>query len=225
MTIAQHDAGKRLRTPRAAAVAGVLFSVLFMTALVLARLSVPVDPLERGDWLKTDTDKVVLALNIVPFAGIAFLWFIGVLRARMADMEDRFFSTVFLGSGLLFLALLFAGMAATGAIVLVYAGQPDLAPGTSFAIARALGYNLINVYALKMAAVFMFVTSTITLKIRLASRWIAALGFCLGLALLFGSGITRWSVVVFPLWVLVISSYILIDNLRQPAEAAATGKG
>ena len=224
MTIAQHDAGKRLRTPRAAAIAGVLFSVLFMTALVLARLSVPVDPLERGDWLKTDSEKVVLALNLVPFAGIAFLWFIGVVRARMADLEDRFFSTVFLGSGLLFLALLFTGMATTGAIVLVFAGQPDLAPSSSFAIARALGYNLVNVYALKMAAVFMFVTSTITLKIRLASRWIAGLGFGLGLALLFGSGITRWSLIVFPLWVLVISCYILIDNLRQPAEAVATGK-
>ena len=51
---------------------------------------------------------MTLALNIIPFAGIAFLWFMGVLRDRFGQQEDRFFATVFLGSGLLFLAMLFA---------------------------------------------------------------------------------------------------------------------
>jgi hypothetical protein len=75
-----------------------------------------------------------------------------------------------------------------------------------------------------MAAVFMFVTSTIAIKTRLAARWVAILGYGLALFLLFGSGITRWSVMVLPLWVLVISLDILIDNLRRPSEAVATGK-
>ena len=218
-------AGGHLRTPRAAAVAGVLFSVLLMTALMLLRLSVPDDPLERGAWLGTDSGRVVLALNLVPFAGIAFLWFIGVLRARLADREDRLFATVFLGSGLLFLAMLFTGAAAIGAIILVHASQPEaLIPGGSFAIARALSYGLFNIYAVKMAAVFMFVTSTIMIGTRFAARWIAFLGYGLSLMLLFGSGVTRWSVAVFPLWVLVISLYILIDNLRHPPEAATAGE-
>jgi hypothetical protein len=62
--------------------------------------SVRADPLETGAWLKTSSNKVGLALNLVPFAGIAFLWFIGVLRDRLGELEDRFFATVFLGSGL-----------------------------------------------------------------------------------------------------------------------------
>jgi fumarate reductase subunit C len=66
----------RLKTPRAAAVAGVLFSVLLITGLLLLRLSVPADPLEAGAWLKINANTVALALNLVPFAGIAFLWFI-----------------------------------------------------------------------------------------------------------------------------------------------------
>jgi hypothetical protein len=225
MATSQPVTGARLRTPRAAAVAGVLFSVLLMTALVLARLSVPLDPLERGEWLKTDSTRVALALNLVPFAGVAFLWFMGVLRARLAELEDRFFATVFLGSGLLFLAMLFTSAAVTGAIILVHAGQPEaLAPVGSFAIARALGYAIGNIYAAKMAAVFMFVTSTIVIGTRLAARWIAFLGFGLALFLLFGSGITRWSIMVFPLWVLVVSFYILIDNLRRPPEAVTAGE-
>ena len=62
----------RLKTPRAAAVAGVLFSVLLITGLLLLRLSVPADPLEAGAWLKINANTVALALNLVPFAGIAF---------------------------------------------------------------------------------------------------------------------------------------------------------
>ena len=90
--------------PRAAAIAGIIFSIQLMTSFILIRVAVPANPLEAGVWLQTGAGKVVLALNLVPFAGVAFLWFIGVLRDRLGEREDRFFATVFLGSGLLFLA-------------------------------------------------------------------------------------------------------------------------
>jgi hypothetical protein len=78
---------------------------------LVVRLSVRADPLEAGAWLKTSANTIALGLNLVPFAGIAFSWFIGVLRDRLGELEDRFFATVFLGSGLLFLAMLFASAA------------------------------------------------------------------------------------------------------------------
>ena len=114
----------RLKTPRAAAIAGIQFSVLLITVLLLFRLSVRADPLEAGAWLKTSSKTIALALNLVPFAGIAFLWFIGVLRDRLGELEDRFFSTVFLGSGLLFLAMLFASAALGGGIIIAYGAKP-----------------------------------------------------------------------------------------------------
>ena len=88
------QAGSPLRTPRAAAVAGIGFSAFLITALVLLRLSVPAHPGAPGTWL-TDAGRrtaVVIALNLVPFAGIAFLWFIGVIRDRIGGREDRFFA-------------------------------------------------------------------------------------------------------------------------------------
>src|SRR5262249_45762867 len=100
-----------LKTPRAAATAGVLFSVLLIIAFWLFRNAIPADPLESGAWLATNTRTVTLALNLIPFAGIAFLWFIGVLRDRLGAMEDRFFATVFMGSALLFLGMLFISAA------------------------------------------------------------------------------------------------------------------
>jgi len=113
----------RLKTPRAAAIAGILFSVLLIAGLLLFRLSVRADPLEAGAWLNTSSNTIALALNLIPFAGIAFLWFIAVLRDRLGELEDRFFATVFLGSGLVFLAMLFASAAVAGGIILTYARQ------------------------------------------------------------------------------------------------------
>src|SRR5208283_2783926 len=116
----------RLKTPRAAAIAGILFSVLLITGLVLLRLSVRADPLETGAWLKTSSNTVALALNLVPFAGIAFLWFIGVLRDRLGELEDRFFATVFLGSGLLFVAMLFVAAALSQGLLDTFAAAGRL---------------------------------------------------------------------------------------------------
>lgn len=208
-----------MRAPRDAAVAGLVFSVLLVTAVVLLRLSVPSDPLEPETWLQMKPSRVVLALNLVPFAGIAFLWFIGVLRDRLGAFEDRFFATVFLGSGLLFLAMLFVGAATLGALILTYGAEPQRLVGSAtFDLARGLISNIVNIYAIKMAAVFMIVTSTLVIRTGFAARWIAFLGYALSLPLLFGSRFLDWGFTVFPVWVFLMSLYILVVNLPQPSE-------
>jgi hypothetical protein len=213
--------GARLRTPRAAAVAGILFSLLLMAIILLLRISIPANPLDAGAWLAVSAGPVALALNLVPIAGVCFLWFIGVLRDRLGMREDRFFATVFFGSGLLFLATLFAAGAVIGAILRVFAAEPDaMLNSTSLHIARALAYDLVNIYAIKMASVFMISTSTVTIATGMAPRWMALLGYVLALILLVGSYYIAWSVVVLPLWVLLISIHILLDNLRGTASAA-----
>ena len=115
----------RLRTPRAAAVAGILFSVLLFVIFGLVRISLPGDPFEPGAWLENSLLYVTLAMHLVPFAGVAFLWFMGVLRDRLGEREDQFFSTVFLGSGLLLLAMLFSAAAVVGAIIIAFHADPE----------------------------------------------------------------------------------------------------
>jgi hypothetical protein len=206
----------RLKTPRAAAIAGILFSVLFVTAFSLLRISVPSDPTESGEWLKTSSISVGFALNLLPFAGIAFLWFVGALRDRLGDLEDRFFSTVFLGSSLLFLATLFTSAAAIGAIILAFAADPsNLIDPAAFRFARTLAYNVANIYMVKMAGVFMISTSTVVVYTKIAPRWVAFLGFVLALLLLFGSAYFSWIFVAFPFWVFLISGCLLVDKYRR----------
>lgn len=204
----------RLKSPRAAAVAGILFSVLLIISLVLIRVSIPLDPQEAGDWLDQSWRSVNLALNLVPFAGIAFLWFIGVVRDRMDDLEDRLFATVFLGSGLLFLIMLFASAAVAGGLITVYgAATSELIDRDTYSFGRAVTYETLNIYAMKMAGVFMISTSTIAMRTKIFPRWMALLGYALALVLL------------FPLWVLMISVYILLVNLGRPSAAKIAQAG
>jgi hypothetical protein len=213
-------AGSPLRTPRAAAVAGIAFSVLLTTALVLLRLSMPAQPGTVDAWL-TDPGRrtaVVIALNLVPFAGIAFLWFIGVLRDRIGEREDRFFATVFLGSGLLFVAMLFAGAAVVGGLTAA-AARPSGPPGAdTLALGRDVTANLINIYAMRMAAVFTFTTVTIARRNQIVSKWVTATGIAVALVLFVGVGISVWVELLFPAWVLALSVDILLARKSSPGD-------
>jgi len=117
--------GRDLRAPRAAGIAGLLFAVLFIGSLLLLRgqpdAGSTATEIERW-YLGHDANRIgIIGLYLVPFSGIAFLWFIAVIRSHVGDREDQFFATVFLGSGLLFVAMLFAA-AATASAPLAGAG-------------------------------------------------------------------------------------------------------
>jgi hypothetical protein len=207
-----------LRAPRAGAIAGILFSILLITSVVLIRLSVPDSPRDPGTWLADSAKSIRLALNLLPFAGIAFLWFMGVLRDRMGAREDRFLATVFLGSGLLFLAITFASFAVVGGLMMAYEEIPrKLMDSGTYTFARTLAYQLVNIYALRMAGVFMISTCTLAIRIGMFPRWMALLGYALALFLLLSIGRFGWAPLVFPLWTLVISGYVLFANFRPKA--------
>jgi hypothetical protein len=213
----------QLKAPRAGAIAGILFSILLIISVVLIRLSVPDNPGDPGTWLAQSAKSIDLALALLPFAGIAFLWFMGVLRDRMGAKEDRFLATVFLGSGLLFLGIIFASSAVTGALILAYEAAPGkMMDSGTYTFARALAYELVNVYALRMAGVFMISTCTLAFRIGTFPRWMAFLGYALAVFLLLSIGRFGWAPLVFPLWTLLVSAYVLVANFRpEPAFKAA----
>ncbi len=218
--IAALGAGSPLRTPSAAAVAGIIFSILLTAALVLLRVSVPAHPEVAGSWLTDSRHRaeVAVALNLVPFAGIAFLWFIGVLRDRIGDREDRFFATVFLGSGLLFVAMLFVAAAIAGGLIADATSSPA-DPGT-LALGRFVTGSLVNVYAMRMAAVFTLTTVTIARRTEIVSRWLTVAGLVSALVLLIGVGFSSWLELLFPVWILALSVDILAAGLRPAARGA-----
>jgi hypothetical protein len=203
------------RTRRAAAVAGIVFGVLLLTAMVMARVAMSDSAYET---LLTDGDRrelIRLSLHLVPFAGIAFLWFIGVIREQLGDVEDRLFSTVFMGSGLLFLALLFSGAAISSSLILMLE-QPN-SSADIWAYGRNTSQGLISVYAMRMAAVFTLSVSTAGLRAAALPRWVSYLGYLVALALLVGSADQQWLQLAFPAWVLLVSTAILLTHPHDRA--------
>jgi hypothetical protein len=208
-----------LKTPRAAAIAGIIFSVLFGLSLVIFRIAVPSTPSEAGPWLPDGAHRTaaLFALNLAPFAGIAFLWFIAVVRDRMGQREDRFFASVFLGSGLLFIAMYFATIAVAVGLLSEQGTNPDT---------WQFGHSLMALladFATKMAAVFMVSTATITLRTAFMAHWLGWLGYAIALLLLLGSTVLPWAELLFPLWVLLVSVFLLVASFRQTSAESDTG--
>lgn len=193
---------RRLSTPKAAGLAGVLFAVLFGTAITLIHTALPEGARPGTQWVDGSEERLRLAALLMPFAGICFLWFIGVVRDGLGKFEDKFFASVFLGSGLLFLAMIFAASAVGVALVASRGAEmnPDVA-----AFGQILLMTLSKTYALRMAGVFMISLSTIWLKTGLVARWLVVTTYLLALTLLVASEVSAWLTLTFPLWVLLVS--------------------
>jgi hypothetical protein len=210
----------RLRTPRAAALAGIVFALLFSSSLVIIRLAVPPSLADHGAWLRDRSAAVGLALTLLPLAGIAFLWFMGVVRDRIGFQEDQFFSTVFFGSGLLFLAMTFVSGALAGGLLAAHAVEAGrVIDSGMYTLIRAVMLRVTNVYAIKMAGVFMISLATIALRTGIMLGALNGLTYVLAVGLLLSIGSSPWVVLIFPAWVFLVSSYILASNLRAQASA------
>jgi hypothetical protein len=209
---------QRLRTPRAAAVAGILFAVLFTVSMLLIRFTLPeeLSGPNAADWLAGNTSLITLALTLVPFAGIAFLWFMGVVRSHLGELEDQLFSSVMFGSGLLFLGMIFVSAALAGGIITSYAIAADQLNNNGVVVfGRAIMYTITNVYAIRMAGVFMISLASIWTQTRIMPRPLALLTYALALLLLISINFSMWMILVFPAWVLIISIFILRISLRN----------
>jgi hypothetical protein len=199
------EAGRQLRAPWAASIAGLLFSVMFTAALVLVRGQV-----NQGTAAGQNTAMVIGGLYLAPFAGIMFLWFVAVIRDQIGEREDRFFATVFFGSGLLFVGMLFttAAVVSTSTTLVQFLGEEPLS-AEGMSLLRGLGYTLLFALATRAAAVFMLATAAIGIKSGVFPRWFALIGALLGLVLLIAVSFYDWLILVLPGWVAVVSLFIL----------------
>jgi hypothetical protein len=214
-----------LRTPRSAAIAGILFALMLGTVIVMMSSAIPRDPVRGAMWITDASSRssVAFAMNLIPFAGIAFLWFIGVIRNRLGDREDKFFATVFLGSGLLLVGILFTAAAVMGSALFVYSETPDISRDT-LRMALVLASTLLGTFGARMAAVFTLSVTTIGLRTQLVPRWLSVIGILCAVALVLTPPAPKLTQLVFPLWVLVLSLHILVVSMRSPAPGAGDNR-
>ena len=181
-----------LRAIRAAGIAGLVFAATMTTSLVLLRL----DPIALADVADDKSalqvgDATLVALYLIPFSGIAFTWFLAALRRRVGRLEDQLFATVFLATGLLFVAMLFAAGAAASAAVAAGRFGASTAGSIAVLFGASLAKTLFYVFAVKMAGAFMLVSSTIGRRTGALPRWFTLLGLAAGIVMLFSVGLLR----------------------------------
>jgi hypothetical protein len=213
------------RAPGAAGVAGLLFAASLITSLLLVGASAGMSAEQLAEWYSgtARSTLVLVGLYLIPVAGVAFLWFIGAVRDRVGDKEDRFFSTVFLGSGLLFVAMLFAAAAMASALAIRFEslGAGASAAPSEVAMAQAFTYAFLYVYAARSAGVFMIVTSTIAWRTQWMPKWISIVGLLIAAVLLLSLRSFQTIILLFPLWVALVSVFILSTARRHSATSAS----
>jgi len=211
---------RNIRSPRSAAFAGIGYAILMITGMLLLTSIVRVrlediTPVLLESWSK----KASLIILLVPFAGIAFLWFTGVIRDQLGESEDRFFATLFYGSGIIQVVLLFIWGAIFGAIMatkkMMAAESID---ARVYRVGLALMNEILGNYALRMAGIYMTAINSLWSKTGLVPRWLTIITYILAFGFLIAAERFREARFIFPVWVFVVSIYILILNFRSKNE-------
>ena len=206
---------KWLRSIEAAAVAGLVFAVTSTTSLIL--LNVPPDlsgpDSEVAAWYSDAANRasLTIGLSLSIVSAVSFLWFVAVIRRRVGDREDRFFATVFLGSGVLLTGVMLTGAAALASPAVTI----DLADGrvpdaSTLAVMSGFGTTLMLVVLLRVQAVFVVSTSTLALRSSAFSRWLSYLGYGIALVMFFMPILTDPVGLAFPMWVGILSIALLV---------------
>jgi hypothetical protein len=231
------ERGRSLRrSATLTAAVGAVHAILFVVAFVLLA-GVPGPEASDEEILAyysspSASVPSMVGLYIMPFAAIAFMWFIVALRmweAFSVRRENLLFSNLQLVSGILYVAMLSVGAAAQGVLAAsaVYASGPiDPVVARQFPL---YGSTVIIVFAIRMAAIFVFTTSNIGRSAGVLPRWFAYIGFAVGVFMLLSATLNPVLVLVFPTWLLALSAILLIKarsiprGARLPATAAGGG--
>lgn len=218
----EHGFADSARTPRSAGIAGVIFAILMLFEMVVARASGFEQ--DHSTWLSDPAQDQIagVAVALVPFAGISFLWFIGVVRSRIGDREDRLFSTVFLGSGLLFVVTMFVATATLAGTAKLYPDGADPSDPT-VALVNAWSAELVATFGLRMAGVFVAAVSSLGSRTGALPRWLVITGFAVAVVLLVGSPLSEWLALVFPVWVMIFSIHALVVGF-EVSEKSGNGR-
>ena len=210
------------------AAVGIAFTVLFLVAMYLLA-QVPTYQASDAELIEFYENNghrllILAGLYVMPFAGIAFLWFIVALRrwVRMAAGESTrgaMFADMQLVSGIIFVSLFLASAAAGGSTAATVEWTSAPPSPAEARIMPSFATTLLLVLGMRMAAIFVFATSSLARSHDILPRWFVYSGYVVGLFLLLSVSLSPLLVIVFPAW-MVVFCLLLIDRARLiPAEA------
>ena len=160
---------------------------------------------------------VAAGLYLIPFAGIAFIWFFVALRMWISASAPRLnlmLSNVQLVSGIIYTTLLLAaGGAMSVPAVTVELSNEAVDPFLTRQLPQ-YGASLLLVFAMRMAAMFVLTTTNLGRLSGILPRWFIGIGFVMAAGLLLTASFSSWLILVFPAWILAFC-VVLINRARK----------
>lgn len=209
---------------------GALHALLFLLsyALLTSAPRVGAPDQELIDFYQSPSRRrlVLVGLQVMPFAGIAFLWFAMALRGWLRASAVRATELVwglYLASSLLYVAFFFAGAAATSVVALASEHSRATHDPLLLRTFPQFGSTLLLVFGMRMAAMFVFTTSRLGALAGVVPRWYSLAGLVLGFALLLAPATDRVAVLAFPAWLLGLCVHVWRgrDAFASPAREAS----
>ena len=202
------------RSLRAAGVAGIVFAVLFTASLLLLLGRQPADApaAALAAWITESEQRWFIGLQLIPFAGIAFLWFLATIRNRIGRREDQFLATVFIGSGFLFVAMMFVGGAAAAAPVTLKSLSGGPVDPTRRPSAAASRTRCTSCTASRWQRSSSWSPRPSGSRSGALPRWFCLLGYPTAIALLLVVFVSEYVVLVFPIWVAITSLILIVEH-------------
>lgn len=205
-----------------AGLTGLAFVVLFVAGFTILQAS----PAPSGsdqeilDYYQSGGDRLltIFGAYIVPFAGIAFMWFTSAVRIVFISepgRRDHILAPMQFATGILFVGAAFIAAAAmsTSAASVEFLDSPD---GPDPELLRAfpqLAYSIMFIFGIRMAGVFIATTSA--LGRGLLPKWLRITGFLLAAALLLSVSFLELLILLIPAWVAVISIWLLLQPVDE----------
>ena len=224
------DAGASIEVRRAGiitAAVGIAHAVLLLTAFWLVRSRGPgLNPTDAEIALfYSDSGNrrtmIVAGLYLVPFSGIAFIWFIVALRMWTSGTVKRInvlLSNVQFAAGIVYVTLILVAGAAYSLVAATYElSDASLSPSVVREFPR-FGSILFLTLAMRMAAMVVFTTSGIGRSTGILPRWFGVVGFVVGVALLLSGSLSPLLIVVFPTWLTTLSIILLLRARQVPKD-------
>jgi hypothetical protein len=214
---------RRWTSIQAAAIAGLVCAICW-TAAILGLSGIPgldASPAEVVRFYATggtSLDAVAL-LQVLVLGNFGFLWFVGVVRARLGLQEPKMFGTVFLGGSILLAGLLFLGTAALAApTVLLQVGGVVPEPGAA-SMSQGVSSIILTLFVPKLATLVILSASSLGLRTGALPRWLVVVSYAVGIGSFVTFTVSQPMVYVMPAWIAVVSVVMLVH--RAPARGSA----
>jgi hypothetical protein len=229
-TLPPVDAGTSVEVRRAAmitAYVGITHAVLLVLAFWLVRSTAAGVNATDADivvyYEDADNRRRIIAagLYLLPFSGIAFIWFVVALRMWTSGSAKRInmlLANVQLAAGIIYVTLILSAGASYALLAATYELTDEpMSPEIARVFPR-LGSVLFLTLAMRMAAMVVFTTSGIGRSTGILPRWFGAVGIVVGITLLLSASLNPLLILVFPTWLTVLSIFLLRRAREVPKD-------